>query len=104
MAIKTTRWDAAELLETPEDAAAYIAAAMEDGDPQLIAAAIGDVAKAMGMTKLAKETGLSRENLYRSLSRDGNPEFATVVRVLNALGIRLEPKPAAEPEREKEIA
>lgn len=104
MAIKTTRWNAAELLETREDAAAYIAAAMEDGDPQLIAAAIGDVAKAMGMSKLAKQTGLSRESLYRSLSCDGNPEFATVVRVLNALGIRLEPKATDEPDRENEIA
>jgi probable addiction module antidote protein len=103
MAIKTTRWDASEHLQTPEDIAAYLSAAMEDGDPGLIAAAIGDVAKAHGMTRLARHTGLSRESLYRALSSEGNPEFATVVRVLQALGIKLEPRPAeTEPETQPE--
>lgn len=107
MALKTTRWDASEHLGSPEEIAAYLAAVMEDGDPRLITAALGDVAKAHGMTQLARHTGLSRESLYRALSSEGNPEFATVIRVLQALGIKLEPKPAEqehEPEREPERA
>ena len=94
MAIKTRPWDAAEHLDTPEDIAAYLAAALEEGDPKLIVAAIGDLARARGMAELARETGLSLESLYRSLSLDGNPEFATVLRILNALGLRLEARPS----------
>jgi probable addiction module antidote protein len=93
MAVKTRPWDAAEHLDTPEDIAAYLGAALEEGDPQLIVAALGDVARARGMAELARETGLSRESLYRSLSLEGNPEFATVVRILQALGLRLEARP-----------
>jgi probable addiction module antidote protein len=93
MAVKTRPWDAAEHLDTPEDIAAYLGAALEEGDPKLIVAALGDVARARGMAELARETGLSRESLYRSLSLDGNPEFATVLRILQALGLRLEARP-----------
>jgi probable addiction module antidote protein len=89
MALKTRPWDPTEHLESPQDIAGYIEAAMADGDPQLIAAAIGDVARARGKSQLARETGLSRESLYRALSGEGNPEFATVLRVLRALGVRL---------------
>lgn len=93
MAIRTRTWDPAEHLGTPEDIAAYLEAALEDGDPKLIAAVLGDVARAKGMTQLARETGLSRESLYRSLSPDGNPEFSTVLKVLRAFGVRLEARP-----------
>jgi probable addiction module antidote protein len=92
MALETTAWDAAEHLDTPEAVVAYLVAAFEDGDPQLMTAAIGDVARARGMADLARETGLSRESLYRGLSGDGNPAFSTVLRVLRVFGVRLEPK------------
>jgi probable addiction module antidote protein len=64
-------------------------AALEDGDPALIAAALGDIARAKGMSEIARETGLGRESLYKALSPDGNPEFSTVLKVVRALGIRL---------------
>jgi len=87
-------WDAAEHLESAEDMVAYLQAAFEDGDAALIAAAIGDVARARGMTQIARNAGLSRESLYKALSTDGNPELATVLRVLQALGLRLQAVPA----------
>jgi probable addiction module antidote protein len=86
---KTKRWDAAEHLETEEDMAAYLEAALEDGDPALIAAALGDIARAKGMSQIARETGLGRESLYKALSPDGNPEFSTILKVVRALGLRL---------------
>jgi probable addiction module antidote protein len=89
MARKTRRWDTAETLETKEDIAAYLDAVLEDGDPELLKAALGDIARAKGMTVIAKAAGLGRANLYKSLSPDGNPEFATVAKVLKALGLRL---------------
>ncbi len=81
--------DAAELLKTPQEAAAYLEEAFADGDPAFIAAALGDAARARGMAWVASETGLSRESLYRALSKDGNPELATVLKVMDALGLRL---------------
>ncbi len=89
MAVPTRRWDAAETLETKEDIAAYLDAVLEDGDPELLKAALGDIARSKGMTQMAKASGLGRANLYKALSPDGNPEFATVARVLKALGLRL---------------
>ena len=86
---KTKRWDAAEHLETEEDMAAYLEAALEDGDPALIAATLGDIARAKGMSQIARETGLGRESLYKALSPDGNPEFSTILKVVRALGLRL---------------
>ena len=86
---KTQLWDPAEKLETEEDMAAYLEAALEDGDPVLVAAALGDIARAKGMTQIARETGLGRESLYKALSAEGNPEFATVLKVLRSLGLRL---------------
>lgn len=86
---KTRPWDAAEHLETAEDMAAYLEAALEEGDPALIAAAMGDIARAKGITQISRETGLGRESLYKALSPEGNPEFATVLKVLRALGLRL---------------
>jgi probable addiction module antidote protein len=86
---KTTRWDSAEYLKTDEDMAGYLEACLEENDPALIAHALGVIARAKGMTQLARDTGLTREGLYRALSKEGNPEFATVLKVFNALGLRL---------------
>jgi len=90
VAVSATRpWDAAEHLQTEEDMVAYLEAAFEEGDPALIAAALGDIARAKGMTQVARETGLGRESLYKALSAQGNPEFATNLKVVQALGLRL---------------
>ena len=86
---KTSVWDAAEHLETEDDMAAYLEAALEENDPSLIAAALGDIARAKGMSQIAKKTGLGRESLYKALSPEGNPEFATVLKVISALGLKL---------------
>ena len=91
---KTRPWDAAEHLETEEDMALYLEAALEDGDPALVAAALGDIARAKGMTQVARSAGLGRESLYKALSAEGNPEFSTILRVVRALGLRLEVAPA----------
>ena len=87
--VPTYLWDAAEHLETKEDIVAYLEAALEDGDPSLVIAALGDIARSRGMTTIARETGVGRESLYKSLSLEGNPEFATVLKVMQSLGIRL---------------
>jgi probable addiction module antidote protein len=87
--VKTARWDAAANLKTAEDVANYLEAVFEEGDPALVAAALGDVARSKGMTKIAKATGLGRESLYKALSREGNPELATVLKVMHALGLKL---------------
>jgi probable addiction module antidote protein len=87
--VETTRWDIADHLKTDEEIAAYLEAVLEDGDPSLIAAALGDIARVKGMTKVARKAGLGRESLYKALSRDGNPEFATVLKVIRSLGLRL---------------
>jgi probable addiction module antidote protein len=86
---KTRPWDPAEHLETEKDMAAYLEAALQDGDASLVAAALGDIARAKGMTEIARETGLGRESLYKALSADGNPGLATVLRVVRALGLQL---------------
>jgi probable addiction module antidote protein len=88
--IETFPWDVAEHLETKEDIVAYLEVALEDGDPALIVAALGDIARSKGMTQIARETGLGRESLYKALSTEGNPEFTTVLKVLKALGLRLQ--------------
>lgn len=85
----TRAYEPAEYLNTDADMAAYLDAALEDGDPVLVAAALGDIARAKGMAQLARDTGLGRESLYKALSADGNPEFATVLKVVRALGLRL---------------
>ncbi|SRR5260370_31411771 len=85
MALKTTRWDVADILKTKEAIAAYLDAVLEDGDPELLKDALGAIARSKGMTEIAKEAGLGRSSLYRALSPDGNPEFATVASVLKAL-------------------
>ena len=87
-------WDAADYLKTASDMAAYLEAALEDGDPTVVSAALGDIARAKGMTQVARAAGLGRESLYKALSPGGNPEFATVLRVIQALGLRLRVTPA----------
>ncbi|MCY3749347.1 MAG: putative addiction module antidote protein [Chloroflexi bacterium] len=87
--IRTRPWDAAEHLKGDEDVVAYLEAAFEVGDPALIAAALGDIARARGMTKVAADAGLGRESLYKALSPNGNPDFATVLKVMQALGLGL---------------
>jgi len=90
MAKTTTRpWDVLDHLKTDEDIAHYLEAVFEDGDPAVVAAALGDVARAKGMSQLARDAGLGRESLYKALSADGNPEFATVLKVIRALGLKL---------------
>lgn len=88
---KTTPYDSAEYLKTEEDMAMYLEACFEEAgdDAAFIAKAIGIIARAKGMTQLAKDTGLGRESLYKALSGEGNPSFATILKVTAALGIKL---------------
>ncbi len=92
MAEQFTRWDAADYLKTDEDVQAYLEACIEEdaGDGRTIAAGLGAIARARNMAQLARETGLSREGLYKALSGEGNPSFATILKVARALGLRLE--------------
>ncbi len=87
---KATKWDASEYLSTEESMAAYLNAAFEDGDTSVIAAALGDIARAKGMTQLSKETGITRDGLYKALSPTGNPSFDTVQKVVKTFGLRLD--------------
>jgi probable addiction module antidote protein len=88
---KTSRYDVAEHLRTPREMAAYLEACLEEagGDASFIAKALGDIARAKGMTQVARDAGLSRESLYKALSGDRNPDFSTILKVVNALGISL---------------
>ncbi len=96
MAIKLKKWDSAEHLKTEEDIARYWEVCLEEGgdDPAFITAALGTIARARGMSNLARETGMTREGLYKALSPGGNPEFATVMKVIRALGLQLRGAPA----------
>ena len=89
MKTKTTTWNVAEHLKTKAAREAYLNAAFEDGDASVIAAALGDIAKAEGMSKVAKRTGLGRESLYKALSPDGNPALSTILKVLRAFEFNL---------------
>lgn len=91
MEIKTLPYDVAETLRTPDEMAAYLEASIEeaDGDAAFIAKALGDIARAQGMTQIARQTGLSRESLYKALSGDRSPSFDTVLKVIAALGLKL---------------
>lgn len=88
---KTKRWDVADYLKSDADMVAYLEAALEDGDATVFTAALGDIARAKGMSQIARKSGLGRESLYKALSPDGNPEFATVLRVVRSLGLDLQP-------------
>ena len=87
--VKTKRWDPAEHIRNDEDAAVYLDVALKEGDYQDVAWALGVISKAKGMASVAEATGLGRESLYKALSPNGNPEFATVLKVVHALGLRL---------------
>ncbi len=89
--IKLRKWDSAEHLNSDEDIALYLDACLEEAgdDPAFIAKALGNIARARGMSQLARETGLGRESLYKALSGEGNPSFATILKVINALGVKL---------------
>lgn len=91
MAEKFSRYDTADYLKTDEDMALYLDACLEEdpGDGSLIRTALGSIARAKGMSQLARDTGISREGLYRALSVDGNPEFSTIMKVIRALGVKL---------------
>lgn len=93
---KLTKWDSAEYLKTELDINNYLEACFEDGDPQLITHALGVIARARGMSQLAKDTGISREGLYKALTDNGNPEFSTVLKVFKALGLRLSLRPITQ--------
>ena len=91
MAEKFTRYDTADYLKSDEEMVAYLDACIEDdpGDGSLIRVALGTIARARGMSQLARDTGISREGLYQALSAEGNPEFTTVMKVIRALKLRL---------------
>jgi len=90
---KTTRFDAADYLDSEQRQIAYITAALETGDADFVRDALGIVARARGMGQVAKTAGLNRENLYKALGETGNPEFATVMRIVHALGLTLTARP-----------
>lgn len=92
MAVTITTWYASDYLETEEDVVAYLNAALEDPDSAILQAALGDVAKSRGMTAIARQAGVGRESLYKSLSEDGNPSWQTIIKILDALGLRLQIK------------
>ncbi len=103
-----SRWDAADYLQDEQAMADYLDACIEEdpGDGRLILAALGDIARARSMTRLARQTGLTREGLYKALSGEGNPSFATILKVARALGLELhfrprggdgEPRPETDP-------
>ncbi len=91
MALETKPWNVQDHLQTPEECALYLEAVLAEAgdDPNFIAKAIGDVARARGMSQTARDTGLTREGLYKALSEEGNPSFGTVLKVLSSLGLRL---------------
>ncbi|MEI9993306.1 MAG: addiction module antidote protein [Rhizomicrobium sp.] len=87
--LKTLPWDMADHIKTEKDVVAYIDAALEEGDPAFVAAVLGDIARSKGMAKIAKKAGLGRESLYKSLSKEGKPQWETIFKVIHALGYRL---------------
>ena len=89
MTVTTKPWDVTEHLDSEATIAAYLGAVFEDGDPALIKAAIGDVARARGMTAVAEKAGITRAGLYKALADEGNPSFATIAAIMKALGVRL---------------
>jgi probable addiction module antidote protein len=96
MSLDTTRWDVQDALQSPEDCAAFIEAAIEEAadDPAFITLVLGEVARSRGMARTARDAGLTREGLYKALTPQGNPSFATVLKVLSAMGLRMRVAPA----------
>lgn len=101
MTLKTMKWDVQEFLDSEKRMALFLEAAFEDGDPGLIAAALGEVARARGMTQTAKDSGITREALYRALSADGRPEFNTILKVLRSFGLTLAAVPLGKAKQER---
>ena len=99
MSVKISSFDAADYLTTAEHCAVFLTEALKSDDVAYIANAIGVVARARGMADIAKKTGLSREGLYKTLSAQGNPELATILKVLEAVGLKLVAEPAAKSKR-----
>jgi probable addiction module antidote protein len=93
MALKTTKFDAAEYLDSPKAIAAYLNDAMDSGDADELIAALGTVARAKGMSQVARDSGLGRESLYKALGGSASPEFATVSRVMASLGLKVSVMP-----------
>lgn len=106
MALKLRKWDVVEELKTDEDMALYLEAAMEEAgdDAPFIAKVLGDIARARGMTQLARDTGIGRESLYKALSGEGNPSFATILKVVRALGVRLHAAPATVSAKQTQVS
>jgi len=100
MKVTTSPYDVAEHLRTPEEMAAYLEACIEeaDGDVAFIAKALGDIARAQGMTQVARDSGLSRESLYKALSGERSPSFDTILKVVSALGLKLSASVRSETE------
>ena len=105
MAEKFTRWDAVDYLKSDEDMALYLDACFDEdsGDGNVIRAALNDISRARGMTQLARDTGLTREGLYRALSPEGNPEFSTMLKVIKALKIKLHATPVVQAKAKKPV-
>ena len=105
MAEKFTRWDAIDYLKSEEDMALYLDACFDEdsGDGNVIRAALNDISRARGMTQLARDTGLTREGLYRALSPEGNPEFSTMLKVIKSLKIKLHAKPVVPTKAKKSV-
>lgn len=101
--VRFSRYDAADTLESDEEMVAYLEAAIDEAqdadDPGIIAVAVGDIARARGMMELSRQTGITREGLYKALSAGGNPSFGTILKVMKALGLKLTPKRVKSPAR-----
>src|ERR1700731_5227370 len=106
MMLKTTRFDAADYLDSEERQAAYISAALETGDADFVRDALGIVARARGMGEIAKNAGLNPEGLYKALGETGNPEFSTVMRIVRAMGLTLSARSAetTRPTKKRRVA
>ena len=104
MALQTTIWDAADFLDDTEMIADYLEVTLEDGDPALIAKALGSIARSKGMTEIAKKTGITREGLYKALSGDGDPKLSTFLGVIKSLGLKITVKPAQEADAKSDAA
>jgi probable addiction module antidote protein len=94
MTIEVAPWDTAETLNTKERIAAYLEVALEDGDPEVLKVALGNIARSKGMAEIAEKAGVNRQSLYRALSPEGNPSLSTLTAVIKALGLRLHIEPA----------
>lgn len=104
MTIKLTKWDIQDHIKTPERQAGYLEAVLEDGDLTLLAAALGDIARARGASKLAEKSGFSRQTIYKQLRAGGNPRLDTLAKLIEALGIKLHISATWEPEQQAKSA